>query len=124
MGYRFYNANPLKIRTEDCTVRTLSKILNISWDSAFDILAKMAKSMGVMPSEKNAFNAVMRMNGFYRENLPNFLQEDYSVRDFAEDNPNGKYVLCTENHVVPVINGTYYDTYDSGDEYVMWFWCQ
>ena len=98
--------------------------MNISWDSAFDILAKMAKSMGVMPSEKNAFNAVMRMNGFYRENLPNFLQEDYSVRDFAEDNPNGKYVLCTENHVVPVINGTYYDTYDSGDEYVMWFWCQ
>ena len=122
MGYRFYNAIPLKIRTEDCTVRTLSKILNISWDSAFDILSKMAKSMGVMPSDKNVFSAVMRMNGFYRENLPNFLQEDYSVKDFSEDNPNGRYVLCTDNHVVPVINGTYFDTYDSGDEYVMWFW--
>ena len=122
MGYKFYNANPLKMRTEDCSVRTISKILNISWDEAYDMLAEMAKGMAVMPSDKNVTSAVLRMNGFYRENLPNFLQDGYTVRDFAQDNPHGIYVLCTDNHVVPLIKGTYYDTFDSGDEDVQWFW--
>ena len=122
MAYKYYNSNPVGNRTEDCAVRTLSKILNISWDDAFDMLADAARNMGVMPSNKDSLSAVLRMNGFYRENLPNFCPECYTVRDFARNNPVGKYVLCSENHVVPCIHGDYYDVWDSGDEIVLWFW--
>lgn len=122
MGYRYFNSNPLQNITEDCTVRTLSKVLNISWDEAFDMLSDMAKKMCVMPSDKNAFSAVLRMNGFYRQNLPNICPECFTIRDFARENPVGKYVLCTGNHVVAVVNGDYFDIWNSGDEIVLWFW--
>ena len=122
MGYKYYNSNPVKNRTEDCAVRALTKIFGISWDEAFDMLAKVAKGMGVMPSDKNALSAVLRMNGFYRENLPHFCRDCYTVRDFAKDNPIGEYVLCTDNHVVPVIDGVYYDLWDSGDDIPVWYW--
>lgn len=121
--YRYFNPNPLNSdRVGDCTVRALSKILKVSWDEAFDMLADMAKKMGVMPSDKNAFSAVLRMNGFYRENIPNVCPDCYTFRDFALDNPVGKYVLCSENHVVAIVNGTYFDVWDSGDEPVLYFW--
>lgn len=120
--YKYYNSNPVKNRTEDCSVRALSKILNISWDEAFDILSDLAKDMGVMPSDKSAISAALRMNGFYRENLPNFCPNCYSIRDFVRDNPVGRYVLCTDNHVVAAINGTYFDSFDSGDEIPIFYW--
>ena len=42
--YRYFNPNPLDSdRVGDCTVRALSKILKVSWDEAFDMLADMAK---------------------------------------------------------------------------------
>ena len=122
MGYKYYNSNPVGNHTSDCTVRALSKLFDISWDEAYDILSDSAKKMGLMPSSKAVMSAVLRMNGYYRENLPTFCPDCYTVREFANNNPRGKYVLCTENHVVTVINGTYYDSFNSGDEIIDAFW--
>ena len=122
MGYRYFLNNPVGNRTDDCTVRALSKVFNISWDDAYDMLAEAGKKMGLMPEHKSVFSAVLRMNGFYRENLPTFCPECYSVRDFTEHNPRGRYVLCTDNHVVAVVNGSYFDSYDSGDYIIDSFW--
>ena len=122
MGYRYFNSNPIALRTEDCTVRALSRILNISWDDAYEILAESGKKMGLMMSNKAVFSAVLRMNGFYRENLPTFCPECYSVKEFVADHPRGRYVLCTENHVVAVVNGTYFDSFDCGDYIIDSFW--
>ena len=64
----------------------------------------------------------MRMQGFFRENLPNFCPDCYAVKDFARNNPIGTYVLGTGSHVVTVINGDWYDAWDSGDEIPIYFW--
>ena len=37
------------------------------------------------------------------------------------DNPEGKYLLATGTHVVTVIDGDYYDTWDSGDEIPIYY---
>ena len=120
--YRYYNPNPVgATRVGDCAVRAISKALNITWDEAFDVLTKAAKNMGDMPSSNNVISAVLRMNGFYRENLPD-CRGCYTIRDFARDNPVGLYVVGTGTHVVTIISGNYYDTWRSGDEPVLYFW--
>ena len=38
------------------------------------------------------------------------------------DNPYGRYILATGEHVVAIENGDYYDTWDSGDEIPIYYW--
>ena len=40
---------------------------------------------------------------------------------FSYDHPEGEYILGTGNHVVTVINGDYYDTWDSGNEIPIYY---
>lgn len=121
--YKYFNNNPLGRRTVgDCSVRAVSKALGISWDEAHDMLADMSKQMGTIMNDNDVISAVLRMNGFYRENLPCTTRDCYTVREFARDFPVGTYVLGTGSHVVAVIDGNYYDSWQSGDESIMYFW--
>lgn len=120
--YVYFNSNPVGARVGDCAVRAVSKVLRISWEEAFDLLADSAKVMGDMPSSNNVISAVLRMHGFYRENLPSFCPDCYTVREFARNNPVGTYVLGTGSHVVAVVDGNWYDAWNSGDEIPLYFW--
>ena len=121
--YKYFNNNPLARRTVgDCAVRAVSKALDVSWDEAHDLLADMSKSMGTIMNDNDVISAVLRMNGFYKENLPCTTRDCYTVREFAQDNPRGVYVVGTGSHVVAIINGSYYDSFNSGDESIICFW--
>lgn len=48
--------------------------------------------------------------------------ECYTVADFCWDNPYGYYLLATGTHAVAVIDGDYYDTWDSGNESVAYYY--
>lgn len=51
------------------------------------------------------------------------LLDDYTVEDFCIDHPNGKYLLAIDGHVVTVIAGFYFDTWeDSGREIPIYYW--
>lgn len=123
MAYVYYNPNPVgSSRVGDCAVRAISKVLGISREDAYTKLAVNAFRMADMPSSNNVIASVLRMNGFYRENLPDLCPDCYTIRKFARDNPVGTYVLGTGNHVVAVIDGNYFDSWDSGDEIPQYFW--
>jgi hypothetical protein len=119
----YFNNNPLGRRTVgDCSVRAVSKALGVSWAEAHDMLADMSKQMGTIMNDNDVISAVLRMNGFYKENLPCTTRDCYTVREFARDNPRGVYVVGTGSHVVAIINGSYYDSFNSGDESIIYFW--
>ena len=121
--YVYYNPNPTgQDKVGDCSVRAVSKALGISWEDAYAKLATSGYDMGDMPSSNNVIAAVLRMNGFYRENLPMFCRDCYTIKDFARDNPVGTYVVGTGNHVVTIIDGDWFDTWNSGDETPVYFW--
>lgn len=122
MGYKYFMNNPCGARVGDCAVRAISKALNISWEEAYAKLAINGYRMCDMPSSNTVIASVLRQNGFYRENLPDYGDKPYTVREFAERNPIGVYVLGTGNHVVCVRDGTYWDSFNSGDEPVIYFW--
>lgn len=121
--YRHFNNNPLgRNKVGDCSVRAVSKALGVSWDDAHDMLADMSKNMGTIMNDNDVISAVLRMHGFYKENLPCTSRDCYTVREFANENPRGTYVVGTGSHVVAIINGDYYDSWPSGDESVIYFW--
>ena len=120
--YVYYNPNPVAARVGDCAVRAISKVLNISWEDAYAKLAVNAFRMGDMPSSNNVIASVLRMNGFYRENLPDFCPDCYTVEDFARNNPVGTYVLGTGEHVIALVDGDWFDSWNSKDEVPQYFW--
>ena len=122
MPYSFYNPNPLKSNTRDCAVRAVAKALDISWEESFAKIASMAFSMGQTMDYDASWGAVLRMNGFRRDIIPNTCPECYTIRDFCKDHNTGVYVLATGNHVATVVNGVLYDTSDTGNEIPQYYW--
>jgi hypothetical protein len=68
------------------------------------------------------WGAYLRKNGFKRYVIPNTCPDCYAVSDFCLDHPVGEFILATGSHVVAVINGDYYDSWDSGNEVPVYFW--
>lgn len=122
MAFQYYNPNPCKRAVGDCSVRAISKALDLNWDEAFRLVSEMAFNMCDMPSSDAVWGAVLRKNGFYKEGLPCFGNDCYTAEKFCRDNPVGVYVLGFGGHVATCINGTLYDAWDSSQEIPQFFW--
>lgn len=117
-----YNANPVANRVEDCAIRAVAVALDISWEYAFDLIAKNAKEMGNVMHSNAVFGSVLRQHGFKRFIVPNSCPDCYTLIDFCVDNPEGTYVVGLDSHVVTVIDGDYIDTFDSGSGVPIYYW--
>lgn len=117
-----YNPNPTGRKVGDCAVRAVAKALNVDWENAYALIALNGYQMGDMPSSNSVWGAVLRQNGFYRKSLPDTCPDCYTAEDFCRDNPVGTYVLGFGSHVVTVINGNLYDSWDSSNEIPQYFW--
>lgn len=118
-----YNPNPEAYRTDDCTIRALTKAFNVSWDEAYDALAEHGRELGDMMHKNWVWGDLLIEKGYSRYALPNTCPRCYTVADFAKDHPIGTYILGTGEHVVAVVDGDWYDTWDSGDEVpIIYYW--
>lgn len=117
-----YNPNPYKISVGDCVIRAITKVLDTDWDTVYWDLAICGFWMGDMPSSNAVWGQYLRENGFNRSIIPNSCPDCYTVREFCIDNPVGTYVLATGSHAIAVIDGNYYDSFDSGNETVIFFY--
>ena len=110
------NFNPCKKSTGDCVVRAIAKILGITWrDTYIKLTAQGLEDCDIISSNE-VWGNFLKNNGFKRYIIPDTCPRCYTVKDFCEDHPHGKYILATGNHVVAVIDGDYYDAWDSGNE--------
>ena len=117
-----FNANPENARVGDCTVRAISKAIGKSWDDTYIGLALQGFRMKDMPSSNNVWGEYLYENGFRRFVIPDSCPNCYTVKEFAEDHKDGKYILCTGTHVIFSERGNYYDTWDSGNEVPVYYW--
>lgn len=85
-------------------------------------LATAAYGMCDMPSSNSVIWAILRQNGFEAYNIPASMIGHFTVSGFCESNPFGTYVLFTSGHVVTAVDGIYYDSWDSGNETVLFVW--
>lgn len=122
MAYIYYNPNPSERRVEDCSIRAVSKALNIPWEKSFALLAKNAFAMNDMMHADSVWGSVLRSHGFYRKSIPNSCPDCYTAEDFARDHPTGTYVLGFGGHVCTVDSGNVFDSWDSSGLSPQFYW--
>jgi len=120
--WKMYNPNPVNRNVGDCAVRAISVALGVDWETAFAMVAKNAFQMGDMPSSNAVWGSVLRQNGFKRAIIPNNCPDCYTAEQFAEDHPNGVFVLGFGNHTACVKDGMIMDSWDSSKEIPQYFW--
>lgn len=117
MPYAYFNENPLGRSVGDCAVRALSKALNQSWEETFTGLCLEGFMMGDLPNSDTVWGRYLRRNGFKRRLIPDDCPDCMTVGRFAEENPEGVFILSMPGrHVVTVVDGTIYDSWDSSNE--------
>ncbi len=122
MSYIHSNPNPTNKQCGDCVVRAFAIATDSDWDTAYLKLVLRGYVMRDMPSSNSVWDAQLLNEGFVREIIPNTCPYCYTIKDFCKDHPYGTYVLGTGSHAVAIIDGDYYDAWDSGDEIPTYFY--
>ena len=122
MAYKFFNPNPKGRFVGDCTIRAICKFLEMDWDTVYTRTAFEGFLLKDMPSGNATWGAYLFKQGCRREFIPDSLLGRYSVLDFCRDHQQGRYLLVLDQHVVTVVDGDYYDTWDSGYEQPTYYW--
>lgn len=120
--YVFANPNPRGALVGDCAVRAIAIALGLTWDDAYTVLADYGFRLKNLPNADSVWGELLKDQGYIRKAIPDTCPACYTVRDFCVDHPKGTYVLGTGSHVVTVIDGDYYDSWDSGSESPIMYW--
>lgn len=118
----FFNPNPKARRVGDCTIRALCRATDSDWISVYLRLCIFGLLQYDMPSANAVWGRYLKSKGFRREIIPDSCPDCYTVEDFCQDHPKGVYVLAVGGHVLTVVDGDYYDSWDSGNETPVYYW--
>ena len=122
--FRYYNPNPEQKSVGDCVIRAISKLTNQDWDTTYFGICIEGAIHHDMPSSNNVWDKYLLRHGYKRTLLPDTCPDCYTVKDFCDDYSIGSYLLAIGNHVVTVVDGDYYDTWDSGEEIPVYYYKQ
>lgn len=112
--YIHYKNNPCHIDTGDCVIRAISIATGKEWYQVYAGLCVQGRFECGWGNFNEIWSNYLEYLGYSRHGLP--YNPDYTVSDFAADNPHGTYILGTGNHAVCVVNGDWIDSWDSGGE--------
>lgn len=121
--YQYYQPNPQhKNGKGDCTVRSISKALGMSWDTSYIELVMQGYLLKDMPSSNEVMNSYLRSKGFSKHTIPDVCPDCYSFEDFTKDYPEGTYIVGTGTHVACIKDGILYDSWNSLDCVVLYYY--
>lgn len=116
------NPNPAGKEVPDCVIRAVAIALNKPWLEVFDELVSIARNDASMPSDNNVWGHYLYLLGFKPFLLPSSCPVCITINQFTKEYPFGTYIIGTGSHAVAVINGDYYDSWDSGAQVCSYFW--
>ena len=116
--YRCYNPNPCGKAVGDCVIRAVSKVENMSWEQAYISVCVFGYVYCDMPSSNAVWSAYLKSRGYTQHAVPDNCPLCYMVKDFCREHDRGSFLLGTGAHVVAVVDGDYYDAWDSGNEVI------
>ena len=94
-----FNPNPINRKTEDCVVRAIAKVLDIPWEKAYMELSVKGLELCDWGNSNSVWGEFLKDKGFVREIIPDTCPDCYTVEDS-----------------VAVVDGSYFDTWQSGDQ--------
>lgn len=116
-----FNSNPLGKRVGDCAVRAVGKAIGQNWTDTYIGLSAEGIALRDMPSSNYVWGMYLKKFGFEEHMIPSICPNCVTVSQFAEEHPKGRYVLGCQNHTVACIDGSYFDSWDSGSEIVLFY---
>ena len=122
MAYVFFNPNPEGQKVGDCAVRAVSKAIGKNWTDTYIGLCSEGLAYRDLPSSNYVWGMFLKKYGFEEHMISSVCPDCITVRRFAKEHRKGIYVLACQNHVVCEIDGDYFDTWDSGDEIVLYYY--
>ena len=116
------NPTPLGKQTSDCVVRAIAIATDTSWRRVYGDLCDLGNVECEMPTTNVVWGIHLNELGGRQFLLPESCPQCITIRAFCERFPTGVYVIGTGSHAVCVIDGDYYDSWDSGNEVPCYFW--
>ena len=116
------NPNPCGKETPDCVLRAICIALNMDWFQVYDDLCALARSECNVPTADAVWGKYLYTLGFQPFLLPRSCPQCVTVDAFTRMYPVGTYIIGTGSHAVAIIDGNYYDSWDSGNEISSFFW--
>ena len=116
------NPNPKRKHVQDCVIRAIAIATDKSWYEVYDELCATGREEANMPSVNEVWGKYLYDLGFEPFLLPYSCPACITVEHFCRLYPRGTYIIGTGNHAVAVINGDYFDSWDSGAETCSYYW--
>ena len=114
--------NPLGKVTGDCVVRAIAIATQQSWRKTYRELCRVGEIECELPNSNAIWGLYLREHNAKQFLLPEACPSCITVRAFCERFPEGTYVIGTGSHAVAIIDGDFYDSWDSGEEVPTYFW--
>lgn len=123
--FKYYQPNKkdLKDNYNDCVIRALTKALNKTWLEVFDELIPISRDMQCPYNVKECYEKYILQNGLKYQGISNKKgTKRPTVKQFTKEHKQGTYILRVAHHIVTVVDGIYYDVWDSGDCSLYGYW--
>lgn len=120
--WRRVNPNPARKNVGDCVVRAISIATGKSWLNVYDDICYVGREQYDMPNSDYVWGLYLYRLGFEPFILPNKCPKCLTIRAFCDIFPTGTYIIGTGSHAVAIIDGDYYDSWDSGEQIASYFW--
>lgn len=117
--YIYYDADPSGSPTGDCVIRAIATITRRPWRDIHWDLAILSNQRCKMMDDNVIWHEYLKNLGF---KIYAIQDPCMRIKDFCNSHPYGEYILGTGRHVVAVIDGDYYDAWDSGNEFPVFYW--
>lgn len=116
------NPNPGGKHVPDCVIRAICIALNKPWLEVSDELYSVARREYSVTCDDHIWGRYLYSLGFEPFLLPESCTGCTTIERFSKLYPIGIYIIGTGKHAVAVIDGNYYDDWDSGNEIPSFFW--
>lgn len=114
--YRFYNANPKGLFTDDCVLRSISVAEGISWHDCQKKLSYLSNK------EAKLLNDVSFVEKYLDDRYPRKCYNNMTVGKFAKTCPKGHFVVTMNGHITAVIDNVIVDTFDCSNRTMRCCW--
>lgn len=114
--YKFYNANPLKKDSQDCTIRAISVAIGKSWDYVYDMLSHEAQRLGTMQDDSKF------IIDFLDEKFRRVPTYGLTVGEVAKKYKKHIVLITMRGHITCAKFGKIYDTFDPSKRLAEYCW--
>lgn len=114
--YKYYNANPKNLLTDDCVIRSISVAEGISWNDCQHKLSILSGEAG------KVLNDAKFVEDYLDDRYPRVSYGGIRVGDFAKSCPKGHFLVTMNNHITSIIDNVIVDTFDCSDRIIKSCW--